>query len=208
MLDYEPPDISKISASSGAKPEVKRFFDLLQLQQKSSQSKSFYSDLSEHLESQDWPSWKFHWQFTGIIENQKEEKSNKVYAKISLLHASILMKDIGLVKILVNLAKQKGQPVFDTLLHEEVNPFLDEGWQFATNCKWILNASAIHLATFWHPESLVHLLKIKPELLNRPTGSIKTSNEQNNSQGLNRPNDFTPLHVASTLKGTSVPTSI
>ena len=106
------------------------------------------------------------------------------------------------------MAKQKGRQVFDTLLHEEVYPFLDERWQLATHHKWILNASAIHLATFWHPESLVHLLKIKPELLNRPTGSIKTSNEQNNSQGSNRPNDFTPLHVASTLEGTSLPTSI
>ena len=220
MLDYEPPGTDKISASSNAKPEVRKFFDLLQnkrdqirsrIQQKSSLSESFYSDLSEHLESHDWPSWKFDletWQLAGIFKNQREEKSCKVNAKINLLQVSILKKDIGLVKLIVNLAKQKGQQVFDTLLHEEVYPFLDERWQLATHHKWILNASAIHLATFWHPESLVHLLKIKPELLNRPTGSIKTSNEQNNSQGSNRPNDFTPLHVASTLEGTSIPTSI
>jgi ankyrin repeat protein len=85
---------------------------------------------------------------------------------------------------------------------------LAEGWKLAAHYKWILNASAIHFATYWHPESLVHLLKVKPGLMNRPTGSIKTSNEQNNSQDSNGPNHFTPLHVASTLECKAIPTSI
>ena len=106
------------------------------------------------------------------------------------------------------MAKQKGQQVLDALLNEEVNPILAEGWQLAARYKWILKASAIHFATYWHPESLVHLLNIKPELMNRPTGSIKESNEQKNSQDLNGPNHFTPLHVASTLENKAIPTSI
>ena len=97
------------------------------------------------------------------------------------------------------MAQQKGQNIFEALLHEEVTPRLAEGWQLAAHYKWILNASAIHYATYWHPESLVYLLKIKPELMNRPTGLIKTSNE---------PNHFTPLHVASTLESKAIPTSI
>ena len=160
---------------------------------------------SKYLDSYDWPSWKFDletWQLAGNLEsetNQRNDKSCKVIAKINILHASIIKKDIGLVKLITKLAKQKGHFVFDVLLHEEVFPSLAEGWQLSTQSKWILNASAIHFATYWHTESLVHLLKIKPELINRPTGSIKTSNE---------PNHFTPLHVASTLKSKANATSL
>ena len=214
MLDYEQPGTTKILESSDAKPEIRDFFAVLQNkgdQIRSSLSESVYS---KYLDSYDWPSWKFDletWQLAGNLEsetNQRNDKSCKVIAKINILHASIIKKDTGLVKLITKLAKQKGHFVFDVLLHEEVFPSLAEGWQLSTQSKWILNASAIHFATYWHTESLVHLLKIKPELINRPTGLITTSNEQNNSQGSIRSNDFTPLHVASTLEGTSIPTSI
>ena len=204
LLDYQQPGTTKISESSDAKPEIRDFFNFLQNQNqiRSSLSESVYS---KYFDSHDWPSWKFvleTWQLAGNLEsetNQRNDKSCKVIAKINILHVSIVKKDLGLVKLIMKLAEQKGQQVFEALLYEEVNPFLAEGWQLSTQSKWILNASAIHFATYWHPESLVHLLKIKPELINRPTSSIKTSNE---------PNHFTPLHVASTLKSKAIPTSI
>ena len=214
MLDYQQPGTTKISESSDAKPEIRAFFAVLQNkgdQIRSSLSESVYS---KYLDSHDWPSWKFDletWQLAGNLEsetNQRNDKSCKVIAKINILHASIIKKDLGLVKLITKLAKQKGHFVLDALLHEEVTPSLAEGWKLAAHYKWILNASAIHFATYWHPESLVHLLKVKPGLMNRPTGSIKTSNEQNNSQDSNGPNNFTPLHVASTLECKAIPTSI
>ena len=55
-----------------------------------------------------WPSWKFDletWQFAIRIKKPSEEKSSKVIAKINLLHTSILKKDIGLVKLILNLAQ-------------------------------------------------------------------------------------------------------
>ena len=214
MLDYQQPGTTKISEPSESKPEIREFFNVLQNkgdQIRSSLSESAYL---KYFDSHDWPSWKFEletWQLAGNLEsetNQRNAKSCKVVAKINVLHASIIKKDLGLVKLITKLAKQKGQEVFETLLHEEVTPRLAEGWQLAAHYKWILNASAIHFATYWHPESLVHLLKVRPGLKNRPTGSIKTSNEQNNSQDSNGPNHFTPLHVASTLECKAIPTSI
>ena len=205
LLDYQQPGTTKISESSDAKPEIREFFNILQNkgdQIRSSLSESVYS---KYFDGHDWPSWKFvleTWQLAGNLKsetNQRNDKSCKVIAKINILHASIIKKDIGLVKLITKLAKEKGHFVFDELLHEEVTPSLAEGWQLAAHYKWILSASAIHFATYWHPESLVHLLKIRPGLKNRPTGSIKTSNE---------PNHFTPLHVASTLESKAIPTSI
>ena len=119
LLDYEQPGTTKISESSDAKPEIRDFFAVLQNkgdQIRSSLSESVYS---KYLDSYDWPSWKFDletWQLAGNLEsetNQRNAKSCKVVAKINILHASIIKKDIGLVKIITKLAQQKGQNIFE-----------------------------------------------------------------------------------------------
>ena len=35
-----------------------------------------------------------------------------------------------------------------------------EGWELTSNCRWIFDATTIHLATHWHPESLVYFLAL------------------------------------------------
>ena len=37
---------------------------------------------------------------------------------------------------------------------------ITEGWELTSNCRWILDATTIHLATHWHPESLVYFLAL------------------------------------------------
>ena len=39
-------------------------------------------------------------------------------------------------------------------------------------CKWIINASVIHLASYWDVDSLIYFLEIDPMLIHRPTGLL------------------------------------
>ena len=65
-------------------------------------------------------------------------------------------------------------------------------WELSSNCLWFLEASVIHLATFWHTESLMHILDVCPYLKNFATNTHK----------------FTPLHVAASCFDESVSTSV
>ena len=62
-----------------------------------------------------------------------------------------------------------------------------EDYQLTDNCRWILEASTIHLATHWHIQSLVHFL------------SLEVPRDQNLCRDLVKLNSkyqYTPLHVA------------
>ena len=60
--------------------------------------------------------------------------------------------------------------------------------RLTVHCLWIVQASAIHIATFWHCESLAHLLKKKPELRNKSTPNHKIA----------------PLHLASVQENITI----
>ena len=90
-----------------------------------------------------------------------------------------------MVKVIANKAEAlRMESLFDYgVTFEEENP-----QRLTPNCLWILGASPIHLATFWHIESLAYLLKIKPESKNKETPD----------------HSITPLHIASFLDNTAV----
>ena len=54
------------------------------------------------------------------------------------------------------------------------------------NCRWILDANTIHLATNWHVESLVHFLGLNPDDADFSKDLIKGTSKFG----------YTPLHVA------------
>ena len=107
----------------------------------------------------------------------------KVKGVINLLQAAIVLKDLDMVKLII---QQLSRQSFDaeSMLDYELN-FLPENkekiFALTNDCLWIVQASAIHIATFWHAESLAFLLKSKPELGNRCTPNYKMA----------------PIHIAS-----------
>ena len=63
--------------------------------------------------------------------------------------------------------------------------------QLIPRFSWILDATVIHLATYWHFESLVHFLELDPCLRNKRTKWYQAS----------------PLHVAASIEDESVATT-
>ena len=130
-----------------------------------------------------WQDWKFSVQMVMAISKddndneKKEENIEKVMnVEIGLIHAAIIKRDIEQVKILTDLASDN----LDKLLTSKIECNCPQGYKFTEQCSWISNATAIHLATFWHIKSLVHFLNIRPNLSKEVTEKEKV----------------TPLHVA------------
>ena len=130
-----------------------------------------------------WQDWKFSVQMKLAMykddndDKKKEENSEIIMnVEIGLIHAAIIKRDIEQVKILTDLASDN----LDKLLTAKIECDCPEGNKFTQQCSCISNATAIHLATFWHIKSLVHFLNIRPNLSKEVTEKEKV----------------TPLHVA------------
>ena len=123
------------------------------------------------------------------------ERCEKFSAEINILQAAVIQRDIEQVNFITRLAMEKGKPNLDDLLKEKMKcniPDTLEEWELSPQCSWILDASVIHLAAFWHVESLSHFLNICPSLRN-----IKTDTS-----------NFTPLHVAASCDDETIATSL
>ena len=174
------------------------------------------SNLEGYLRKYDnWSDWRFNIYIKtmgtfkhGKPENEEKkgkEASLKIMVEINILQAAILRKDIKMVKLISSLAKEGNR--LEKLVDYEVKLEFNSGWLLSPCCKWIANASAIHLASYFHVESLKHLLIIDSQLINTLTGvnriyiNSKTSTPENQSETLNQqyqPNQSSPLHIAST----------
>ena len=155
--------------------------------------------------------WSYKLNFAYFIE---EKIPCGTFAEINLLQAATLLQDIGLVRLITELASKQGQDVIDEILNYEVKTTIQESngcnWRVAPRCKWILNASVIHLATYWHVESLVHFLENYPELKNKSTGSLREVSNTLFKDGIQptklcQPNLYTPLHIASSDDRSAIP---
>ena len=112
-----------------------------------------------------------------------------VTAVINLLQAAIILRDTEMVELIVQKSMELPDP--DLMFNYELTPLPEHKGKIANltiDCLWIVRASAIHLATFWHCASLTHLLKKKPELRNKVTPSYKIA----------------PLHLASVQDNTTI----
>ena len=116
-------------------------------------------------------------------DNEKKEESVEkiMNVEIGLIHAAIIKRDIKQVKILTDLASEN----LYKLLTTKIECNCPEGYKFTQQCSWISNATAIHLATSWHIESLVYFLNIP----NIPNLSIEGTEKEK----------VTPLHVAAAI---------
>ena len=168
--------------------------------------------LRGHLMScENWPTWKFSVQvkITMFRNEDIEEKSSFHYGQkseyismeINLLQAALIHCDIQHVKVITALAKEKGANTIKDLLvfkvrcQSEDNPFEEpEGWELMSNCRWLLDATTIHLATNWHTESLVHFLGLYQE---NPEFCKDLINQTSKFK-------YTPLHVATVHDNTTV----
>ena len=111
----------------------------------------------------------------------------KITAVINLLQAAIIIRDTEMVKLIEQKSMELPDP--DKVFNYELTFLPEDKGKIANltvNCLWIVGASVIHLATFWHEESLAHLLKKKPELRNKVTPNYKIA----------------PLHIASFQENT------
>ena len=132
-----------------------------------------------------WQDWKFLVQIKTAItkdsddNKNREEKDHIMNVEIGLIHAAIIKRDIKQVKILTDLAAEN----LDKVLSTKIECDCPEGYKFTQQCSWISNATAIHLATSWHIESLVYFLNIRPNLSKEGTEKQKV----------------TPLHVAAAI---------
>ena len=143
-----------------------------------------------------WQDWKFSVQMVMAISKddndneKKEENIEKVMnVEIGLIHAAIIKRDIEQVKILTDLASEN----LDKLLTTKIECNCPQGYKFTEQCSWISNATAIHLATYWHIKSLVHFLncfenpKIPKHMVTILSNLSKDGTEKEK---------VTPLHVA------------
>ena len=85
------------------------------------------------------------------------------------------------------------QSHFVFYLDQPLNCQIHDEWkeQIIPRHSWILDATVIHLATYWHFESLVHFLELNPGLRNKQTKWYQAS----------------PLHVAASIEDESVATT-
>ena len=141
------------------------------------------------------PSWK-DWKYAVIIKvpvvKGKEKKEVKIFSDINLIQAFIFKKNLKKVKCITELALEKGQDFLDDLLKDKTECLDLDGRTLPSNFSWICNATTIHLATFWHVESLAHFLEISPHLKDIKTEFCKA----------------TPLHVAASCDDETVAASL
>jgi hypothetical protein len=122
-------------------------------------------------------------------EEGKQEKAT-VTAIINLLQVAIMLRDTEMVKVIIELVSNvspSNSSMYDYGItfppddHETIQ-------NLTFNCIWIRGACAVHLATFWHGESLAHLLKIDPDFGNKRTQNF----------------NITPLHIAAVQENTLI----
>ena len=178
------------------------------------ETSNLVSNLKDYLRKYDnWSDWRFNVDIKTMVtfkpeneEKEGKEMYSKIMVEINILQASILRQDIRMVKLISSLAKEGN--FLEKLLDYEVKLAFDKKWNLSSCSKWIVNASAIHLASYFHFESLKHLLIISSQLIDSPTGvnrvdyiNTSTSNSTILISKLNQqyqPNKFSPLHIAST----------
>ena len=139
-------------------------------------------------------SWKFEVELkvsvnenkTGFLHQSGGKKTKEnIKAVVNLLQASIIVRDIDMVKFITkalfkHFPEDGGSMFTETLIFPEDQEVIEN---LTLNCIWIREACAIHLATFWHCESLSHLIKTKPELGNQGTCDLNIG----------------PIHIAAAL---------
>ena len=155
---------------------------------------------------ENWPTWKFSVQVKITMfrkENIEEEsslhygeKSEYISMEINLLQVVLIHRDIQHVKVITTLAKEKGMKTIKDLLAFKIRCQFEEpeGWELMCNCRWLLGATTIHLATNWHTESLVHFLGLYQE---NPEFCEDLIDQTSKFK-------YTPLHVAAVHDNTTV----
>ena len=135
-----------------------------------------------------WMDWKFEVVMKVTVNDDEGKMPEKVTAVINLLQAAIILRDTEMVKLIEQKSSELPDP---NLMFNYQLTFLPEHKmkisKLTVHCLWIDQGSAIHIATFWHCDSLAHLLKKKPELRNKATSKYK----------------ITPLHLASVQENTT-----
>ena len=152
----------------------------------------FRSSLKEHDYS--WKDWQYAVQIKVPLSNGDEKKEEKICVNVNLMQAVVIKKDLEKVKCITDLAlaSEKGLDLLHELLEHKMKCQIPDGWKISSNVSWISNATTVHLATFWHVESLVHFLEICPH-----SKDIQTENSKS-----------TPLHVAASCDDETVVTSL
>ena len=140
-----------------------------------------------------WMSWKFTVVMRVTVkkgsEEGKQEKAT-VTAIINLLQVAIMLRDTEMVKIIIELVSNVSSSNSSMYDYGITFPPDDQETikNLTFNCIWIRGACAVHLATFWHGESLAHLLKIDPDFGNKRTNNF----------------NITPLHIAAVQENTLI----
>ena len=150
----------------------------------------FRSSLKEHKYS--WKSWQYAVRIKMPLFKGDEKKEELISVNINLMQAVMIKKDLEKVKCITDLASEKGLDLLHDLLEHKMKCQIPDGWKISSNVSWISNATTVHLATFWHVESLVHFLEICPH-----SKDIQTENSKS-----------TPLHVAASCDDETVVTSL
>ena len=139
-------------------------------------------------------SWKFCVMMkVGVRKTEnKGRETREVKAVLNLLQVSIIFRDTDMVKTILELLTNHDNFDGSSMFTESLTFPRDQDQEVIENltnyCIWIKEACAIHLATFWHCESLAYLLKMKPELGNQGTKTLKIK----------------PIHIAAALDNVSV----
>ena len=160
--------------------------------------KCWTSNFRQYLREHDpaWQDWKYSVLIKVPMVKNNAEKFEKLCVEINLLQAAVILRDIEQVNFITCLAMEKGNPnVLHDILKEKMKciiPNTLEEWDISPQCSWIVDASVLHLAAFWHVESLSHFLDVCPSLKN-----IKTDTS-----------NFTPLHVAASCDDETIATSL
>ena len=137
-----------------------------------------------------WMSWKFTVAMRVTVRKEGKEERTTVTAIINLLQVAIMLRDTEMVKVITELISNLSPS--NSSMYDYSITFLpddqDKIQNLTFNCLWINGACAVHLATFWHGESLAHLLKINPDFGNKGTKNLK----------------ITPLHIAAVQENTLI----
>ena len=205
--------IENLSSSDSTDVETSNLLSNLSTDSTDGETSNPLSNLKDYLKKyNNWSDWRFNVYIKTMVtfkpENEEKEGKEayiKIMVEINILQAAILRQDIRMVKLISSLAEEGDQ--LEKLLDYEVKLEFNSKWQLSPCSKWIVNASAIHLASYFHYESLKHLLIINSQLIDTQTGVnrvdyINTSALTSDIQisKLNQqyqPNRFSPLHIAS-----------
>ena len=132
--------------------------------------------------NQNWWEWKYSVSARVCShDNKTGDCDSIVKLKVNLLQVATICQYFQVVKLLTKIAEENER--LDDILKEAVEIDNLNDVALATSCKWIKDATLVHLAARFHPESLSHFISLRPKLVNRKT------------KGAN----FSALHVAASL---------